>query len=57
MEGLPLMVVAQNTPKLELLVGGNLECISLNLYYILIQLLEIYDKTMLYHHVLKNTIF
>ena len=26
MEGFPLMLVAENTPKLELVVGGNLEC-------------------------------
>ena len=26
MEGLPLALVAENTPMLELLVGGNLEC-------------------------------
>ena len=27
MEGFPLALVAENTPILELLVGGNLECI------------------------------
>ena len=28
-KGFPLALVAENTPKLELLVGGNLECITL----------------------------
>ena len=28
MEGFPLALVAENTPMLELLVEGNLECIS-----------------------------
>ena len=27
MEGFPLALVAENTPVLELLVGGDLECI------------------------------
>ena len=28
MEGIPLALVAENTPMIELLVGENLECIS-----------------------------
>ena len=57
MEGFPLEFVAENTPKLEFLVGGNLEYtyLNLNVSDLGIRIFNITSLSFHYHHRIRST--